>query len=83
MSHQGRSLRDATIGGSGPSTTGSSYPPSDADHVYASDHLDIRRHGGADAGVNVRGWPELEGDAQTEWIDTISDHAMLFGEVHT
>jgi hypothetical protein len=62
--------------------TGSSYPPADADHIFASDQLDIRP-GAAGNGVSVRGWPELATDAlKTQWINQISDHAMLFGEVH-
>lgn len=59
---------------------GTSLPPSDLDHVFASDHLAFRRFGDAEA--QVRGWPELAGDAERDaWIRTHSDHAMLFVEI--
>jgi hypothetical protein len=68
---------------------GSSYPPANADHIFASNHLDIRRAVNAgsasvpNSGVNVKGWPELATDAaKGAWIDELSDHALLYGEVH-
>ena len=62
---------------------GSSLPPADADHVFASQHLDIRP-GDQGVGVSVKGWPELQTDAEkAQWINEISDHAMIYGEVHT
>ncbi len=54
----------------------------DADHLFASNHLDIR---GIDvqAGVSVHGWPTLDGDdAKRAWVKELSDHALLYGEVH-
>ena len=61
---------------------GSSQPPADADHVFASSHLDIRP-GNQGVGVSVKGWPELPTDAQKgQWINELSDHAMIYGEVH-
>ncbi|MDX1420154.1 MAG: endonuclease/exonuclease/phosphatase family protein [Rubricoccaceae bacterium] len=59
---------------------GSSYDPSDLDHVFASDHLQFAPFGGAE--VAVRGWPEEGTDAQKgDWIERHSDHALLYGEV--
>ena len=61
----------------------SAYPPADADHVFAAGHLDIRP-GNQGAGVSVKGWPELATNAEKgQWISQISDHAMIYGEVHT
>lgn len=61
---------------------GSSDPPADADHVFASDHLDIRP-GDQGIGVSVKGWPELQTDAaKGKWINELSDHALIYGEVH-
>ena len=61
---------------------GSSQPPADADHVFASQHLDIRP-GNQGFGVSVKGWPELQTDAEkAQWISELSDHAMIYGEVH-
>jgi len=54
----------------------------DADHVFASDHLDIGP-GDQGFGMSVRGWPELQTDAaKGRWINELSDHAMIYGEVH-
>ncbi|MDX1434252.1 MAG: hypothetical protein R3286_17560 [Gammaproteobacteria bacterium] len=61
---------------------GSSQPPADADHAFASDQLDIRP-GATGKGLRVRGWPELATDAEkAEWIRDFSDHALIYGEVH-
>lgn len=61
---------------------GSSQPPADADHVFASEHLDIRPDNQG-VGVGVKGWPELQTDAEKgQWISQLSDHALLYGEVH-
>ena len=73
--------RNATLWG-GP---GSAYPPSDVDHAFASNHLNIR-HGVADQdmGMSVKGWPELGTDEERgQWINQLSDHAMIYGEVHS
>jgi exonuclease III len=62
---------------------GSSQPPADADHVFASEHLDIRPDNQG-SGVSVKGWPELQNDAEKgQWISELSDHAMIYGEVHS
>jgi len=59
---------------------GSEYDPSNLDHVVAAEHLEFMQFGGAD--VDVRGWPKLEGEeAQTDWINEHSDHALLYFEV--
>lgn len=61
---------------------GSSHPPADADHAFASDHLDIRP-GATGRGLRVRGWPELATDQEKgAWIREFSDHALIYGEVH-
>ena len=60
----------------------SNDPPADMDHVFASEHLNIRRLDNS-AGVNVKGWPELATDVdKDQWIAELSDHAMIYGEVH-
>lgn len=60
---------------------GSSFPPSDLDHVVASKNLSFRAFaGGAD--VDVRGWPKKPNDqAKGRWINRFSDHALLFLDV--
>jgi endonuclease/exonuclease/phosphatase family metal-dependent hydrolase len=77
-----------------------SYDPSDLDHVFASDHLLFKDCGSAQlpagaevaaaaepnprARLEVRGWPEMNTDAQKQtWINRYSDHALLFGKVMT
>jgi len=60
--------------------SGSSFPPSNLDHVVASEHLAFRQFGGAD--IDVRGWPRLgTAAAQDKWIADYSDHALLYLEV--
>ncbi len=60
--------------------SGSSYPPSNLDHVVASENLAFRQFGGAD--IDVRGWPVLATTAQQDkWIQDFSDHACLYLEV--
>ena len=62
---------------------GSSQPPADADHAFAADHLKIRNGNGGD-GLRVRGWPEEPTPAKKgKWINELSDHALLYGEVHS
>lgn len=54
--------------------------PSNLDHVIAANHLRFKRFG--EAAVDVRGWPQLPTEAeQAKWIDTYSDHALLFFQV--
>jgi len=58
----------------------SKIPPSNLDHVVASDHLKFKAFGAAD--VTVRGWPKQQGTAkQDKWIKDFSDHGLLFFEV--
>ncbi|NTS39282.1 endonuclease/exonuclease/phosphatase family protein [Flavisolibacter sp. BT320] len=55
-------------------------PRSNLDHVIAAAHLQFKNFGGAP--VDVRGWPKLETETeQKKWIDTYSDHALLFFQV--
>jgi len=61
--------------------TGSSYAPSNLDHVVVSDQLSVKKFGGAEA--DVRGWPALATDAEkTKWIQDHSDHGLVFVEVN-
>ncbi len=58
----------------------SGMAPSDLDHVFTSDHLKFTKFG--TASVSVRGWPQkATPEEQTDWIQSHSDHAMLYGEV--
>lgn len=58
-----------------------SFPPSDLDHVFASNHLDIRADGPTK--INVLGWPQKNTQNQKrKWIEDYSDHALLYGELH-
>ncbi len=60
---------------------GTSLPPSDLDHVVASDHLKFKRFAG-NAEVDVRGWASLATDAEKKtWINNYSDHSLLFLQV--
>ena len=55
-------------------------PPGNLDHVLAANHLQFKNFG--DAAVDVRGWPQLPTEAeQAAWIDSFSDHALLFFQV--
>ena len=66
-------------------SNGSTSPtqPANLDHVYAADHLAFRQFDG-NAEILVRGWPELATAAEQDaWIADYSDHALLYGEVHT
>ena len=61
---------------------GSTDPPSDLDHVFASDTPKFTKL--CQTTIAVKGWPEKNTPAkQTEWIKKHSDHAMLYGEVCT
>ncbi len=58
----------------------SSIPPTNLDHVVASDHLNFKSFGGVP--VSVRGWPqEATPTDKDKWAAKFSDHAMLFFEV--
>lgn len=60
----------------------SKIPPSDLDHVVASDNLRFKTFGGSS--ISVRGWVEETTDsAKDQWIRDYSDHALLYLEVHT
>lgn len=59
---------------------GSSYPDSDLDHVLAFREMAIRpQPSGHD--VRVAGWPDLTGQARSDWLTTHSDHAALIVDV--
>jgi hypothetical protein len=58
----------------------SSLPPSDLDHIVASDNLAFRNFGGSP--VSVRGWVDEGTDARKDaWIANYSDHSLLYAEV--
>ena len=58
----------------------SKLKPSNLDHVVAAEHLGFKSFGGFP--VDVRGWPELNTDAQKDaWRKKFSDHAMLYFEI--
>lgn len=56
---------------------GTSLPPSNLDHVVASEHLSFKSIGGAE--VDVRGWASKTTDAaKGKWIEAYSDHNLLY-----
>ncbi|KAA9131990.1 endonuclease/exonuclease/phosphatase family protein [Marinihelvus fidelis] len=58
------------------------WAPSSLDHVFASEELSFKTFDGAD--IRVHGWPEKNTLTQKRaWIDNFSDHALLYGEIHT
>lgn len=61
--------------------TGNRYPPSDLDHVIASDHLQVTGLNGEE-NLSVLGWPTLTSPAEkVAWVEEFSDHALVLGEV--
>ena len=61
---------------------GTRYDPANLDHVVASEHMKIRsRRYQESIGVSVLGWPHLTGTVRTDWLESHSDHAMLYFEV--
>jgi len=55
-------------------------PGSNLDHVIAADHLKFKNLNGSE--VSVRGWIDQETDQKKkQWIDTFSDHCLLYFEV--
>jgi endonuclease/exonuclease/phosphatase family metal-dependent hydrolase len=58
-------------------------PGSSLDHVFAEETMRFKSFGDG-AEIAVTGWPE-EGteDAQRSWIGRYSDHALLYGEIHS
>jgi len=60
---------------------GTSIPPSNLDHVVASDHLKFKAFP-PNAQIDVRGWASLATDAEKKkWIAEFSDHSLLFFQV--
>jgi hypothetical protein len=56
--------------------------PSKLDHAFAADHLGFECFDGKP--IKVTGWPALQAEAkQRQWIESFSDHAMLFGQLET
>lgn len=59
---------------------GTFLPPSDLDQVVAAEHLQFTQFNGSS--VTVRGWPKLPAGLQRRaWIDSYSDHGLLYLEV--
>jgi endonuclease/exonuclease/phosphatase family metal-dependent hydrolase len=63
----------------------SSYPKSNLDHVFASDHIKFKSFKGLEnpeCQVKVDGWVNFDGiDEQDQWIKDFSDHSLLYFEV--
>ncbi len=58
-------------------------PGSKLDHVFADKKLKFKKFGGG-AEVEVTGWPEKSSDSQKKaWINQYSDHAIIYGEIHS
>jgi endonuclease/exonuclease/phosphatase family metal-dependent hydrolase len=57
---------------------------SDLDHVLHSPGLTLKSlgtdPGGASTAISSAGWPKLAGQPQSDFVLTISDHAVLVGE---
>lgn len=65
----------------------SSLPPSNLDHVFASNNLAFKQFPHPDTGVPVevavRGWVNEPTDAKKDaWIGKFSDHSLLYFEIH-
>lgn len=59
----------------------SSLPPSELDHVFVAEHMQIDRSAGYE--VEVGGWAKLASDAERDdWIARFSDHAPLIFTVN-
>jgi endonuclease/exonuclease/phosphatase family metal-dependent hydrolase len=57
--------------------TGSTYPPANLDHVFATKNINFESQNGAE--VSVEGW--TTSDDPDQWIKDYSDHAYLYFEV--
>lgn len=54
--------------------------PAKLDHAFAAEHLHFKHFDGKP--IKVIGWPELtDATERRRWIETFSDHAMLFGQI--
>ena len=58
-------------------------PGSKLDHVYADKNLKFKAFDGS-AEIKVIGWPQEDTvSKQKRWIEKYSDHALLYGEIHS
>ncbi len=57
-------------------------PGSKLDHVYADNNLNFKLFSGSE--IDVIGWPQKSTNTQKlSWINSHSDHALLYGEIHS
>lgn len=57
-------------------------PPSNLDHVFATEGIDFTEKLGTDAEIRLKGWPELESEEERfKWVDDYSDHAALLFKI--
>lgn len=63
----------------------SSYPPANLDHVFAAKHLEFKmfpKNTDQNVEIDVRGWVDKPTtDDQDDWINTYSDHSLLYFEL--
>ena len=59
---------------------GNNLLPTDLDHAVATTNVTFSDQG-AGALVDVRGWAQLQDQARNTWIDTHSDHNLLYLEI--
>ena len=53
------------------------------DHVFADKNIKFKKFED-NSEVKVLGWPELESvEAQKDWINAYSDHALIYAELHS
>ncbi len=58
------------------------YDPAGLDQVFADDQLHFKMFDGKE--IEVVGWPEERTKTkQRRWIDAYSDHALIYGELHS
>ena len=58
-------------------------PGSRLDHIFADQNLKFKKFQN-NSEVKIIGWPELNSSqAQLNWINSFSDHALLYAEIHS
>lgn len=57
-------------------------PGSRLDHIFADDNLNFKKFDNHSE-VKIIGWPELDTvQDQKDWINSFSDHALMYAEIH-